>query len=280
MVPKEKLRMNTNKLLMAAAAAALIAGTSGAVAQEHGGAAEKAAPKAPAGEIHQNARPAMPAKPAPGPAAQNRGEQRNAGRPETTGQAPAQQNEPRERATDEKRGGQNRAVEDRRNAGRPETSGQAPAQNEPRERATDEKRGGQNRAVDERRNENRNVREGEGTQPENRPENRGAREDERRTTSGQGAASSRERLNANITPERRTQIRNLVINEHGAPRVDHVDFDLAVGTRVPRAFHIVEVPTAIYDIEPAWRGFDYFMVADQLVIVDPRTLEILAVIDV
>jgi hypothetical protein len=31
--------------------------------------------------------------------------------------------------------------------------------------------------------------------------------------------------------------------------------------------------------ESSWRGYDYFMVGDQIVIVDPRSMEIVAIID-
>jgi Protein of unknown function (DUF1236) len=32
-------------------------------------------------------------------------------------------------------------------------------------------------------------------------------------------------------------------------------------------------------MEPSWRGYDYFMVGEQIVIVDPRSMEIVAIID-
>jgi hypothetical protein len=35
----------------------------------------------------------------------------------------------------------------------------------------------------------------------------------------------------------------------------------------------------IVEIEPAWRGFEYFMIGDQIVIVDPRSMEIVAVVE-
>jgi hypothetical protein len=41
----------------------------------------------------------------------------------------------------------------------------------------------------------------------------------------------------------------------------------------------VPVPRGIVEIEPSWRGYDYFMVGDQIVIVDPRSMEIVAVVD-
>jgi hypothetical protein len=34
------------------------------------------------------------------------------------------------------------------------------------------------------------------------------------------------------------------------------------------------VPEAAFAIEPAWRGYDYFMVCVQIVIVDPLSIEI------
>ena len=46
----------------------------------------------------------------------------------------------------------------------------------------------------------------------------------------------------------------------------------------PRPVRIVELPRDIVEIEPAWRGYDYFMVGDRFVIVDPVTLEIVAIL--
>ena len=42
---------------------------------------------------------------------------------------------------------------------------------------------------------------------------------------------------------------------------------------------IMEIQT-VFAIEPAWRGYDYFMVGDQIVIVDPRSMEIVAILEV
>ena len=84
-----------------------------------------------------------------------------------------------------------------------------------------------------------------------------------------------------LNDEQRTKIRQTVISAHGAPRVSHVDFDLAVGTVVPRGrIHFVPVPRLLVDIEPAWRGYDYFIYEDELVIIDPRTMTIIAVVPV
>ena len=84
----------------------------------------------------------------------------------------------------------------------------------------------------------------------------------------------------NITPEHRTQIHDIIIKERSAPRVDHVEFNVSVGTVVPRSVRLVTVPRQIIEIEPEWRGYEYFMVGDQIVIVNPRSMEIVAVLDV
>jgi hypothetical protein len=66
-----------------------------------------------------------------------------------------------------------------------------------------------------------------------------------------------------LSDEQRTKLRQTVIGAHGAPRVSHVDFDLAVGTVIPRGrIHIVPVPRMLVDLEPAWRGFLYFIYED------------------
>lgn len=88
----------------------------------------------------------------------------------------------------------------------------------------------------------------------------------------QGSAS------ATLTTEQRTRIHTTVIKEKNAPRVTNVNFSLSVGTVVPKSVRVVPVPATIVEIQPAWRGFLYFLVGDQVVIVEPGTLRIIAVI--
>jgi hypothetical protein len=57
-----------------------------------------------------------------------------------------------------------------------------------------------------------------------------------------------------------------------------VDFSVNVGTVVPRTIKLAPIPTTIVEIEPTWRGFEYFLVGDEIVVVDPATLRIVAVL--
>jgi len=52
------------------------------------------------------------------------------------------------------------------------------------------------------------------------------------------------------------------------PRVDNVNFAESVGTVVPSTVHIVAVPEALIAIPPEWRGDEYFVVRDEIIIVD------------
>ena len=154
------------------------------------------------------------------------------------------------------------------NRGR-ETTGQAPqAQpNERREpnRAAEDHKGTSNRATEEKKLEPNHATGEHGNNERNGP------------TVGEGKGSTN--VTVNITPEQRTRIHEVFVKERSAPRVDRVDFSLSVGTAVPRSVHIVTVPQSIVEIQPTWRGYEYFMVGNQIVIVNPRSMEIVAVLD-
>jgi len=84
--------------------------------------------------------------------------------------------------------------------------------------------------------------------------------------------------NVNLSVEQRSKIHSIIVARSGGPRVAHVDFDVHVGVAVPRTVVLAPVPEDIVVIEPEWRGFEYFLVGDEIVVVDPATLEIVAVL--
>ena len=53
----------------------------------------------------------------------------------------------------------------------------------------------------------------------------------------------------------------------------------AVGASVPRTVRFYSLPVELLDIYPGWRGYDYFLVGNQIIVVNPRTLEIVAILD-
>jgi hypothetical protein len=98
----------------------------------------------------------------------------------------------------------------------------------------------------------------------------------------QGAREGERGSNVSVsfTTEQRTKIRETVFKERNAPRVGKVDFSIKEGTVIPRTVRVVEIPDVIVEIHPEWRTYKYFIVNEELVVVDPATLRIVAVIDV
>jgi hypothetical protein len=93
------------------------------------------------------------------------------------------------------------------------------------------------------------------------------------TTTGQAGAG------AKLSTEQRTKISS-VIREQRVQPVTNVNFSISVGTRVPRTVSFHALPREVVTIYPQWRGYEYFLVNNQIVVVNPRTLEIVDVIDV
>ena len=86
-------------------------------------------------------------------------------------------------------------------------------------------------------------------------------------------------MNVQLDEQQRNEIRTTVLNGRGAPRVSNVDFDVTVGTVIPRGrIHVVPVPETLVRIEPEWRGFLYFVYEDEVVVVNPRDMKIVAVV--
>ena len=81
-----------------------------------------------------------------------------------------------------------------------------------------------------------------------------------------------------LTTEQKTTIRNTVINT--GPKVTNVNFDIKVGVVVPRTVRVAPLPATIIEIEPSWRGYMYFVYADEIIVVEPGTLRIVAVLEV
>jgi hypothetical protein len=86
----------------------------------------------------------------------------------------------------------------------------------------------------------------------------------------------------NLTTEQKSKIRTSVIQSSSAPKVSRsqINFNIGIGTVVPRSVHFVAVPATLVEIHPAWRGYSYFIVDDEIIIVEPRSLRIVAVLTV
>jgi Protein of unknown function (DUF1236) len=125
-----------------------------------------------------------------------------------------------------------------------------------------------------------------GTEPKGAQEERGVRE-RSQEEQGKTGVNGNERLgqsrgssktSVQLSQDQRTRIQAVIGKEH-APRFSGSEhFDITVGARVPRDVHVAVLPEDIVSIVPEYRGFDYILVGDSILIVDPVTLEIVAVI--
>ncbi|MGA8323279.1 MAG: DUF1236 domain-containing protein [Xanthobacteraceae bacterium] len=82
-----------------------------------------------------------------------------------------------------------------------------------------------------------------------------------------------------LSQDQRSKI-GATIGKHPSARVTtDVHFNISVGATVPRSVHVVTVPEDVIEIVPQYEGYDYIVVGEQVLIVDPNTMEIVAVID-
>jgi hypothetical protein len=97
--------------------------------------------------------------------------------------------------------------------------------------------------------------------------------DRSQVTTGQAGAG------AKLTTEQRTKISTVIKNERVEP-LNNVNFSISIGTRVPHDVRFHPLPAEVVTIYPEWRGYNFVRVHDQILVIDPATFEIVAVLDV
>jgi len=203
---------------------------------------------------------------------------------DTPERAPAaQQNAPAEKVAPSMKGGEQKAPQttgqatpDAKSGKAKETTGQAPksdadqkAQGPSRSMDTDSKPGAATGKSDLNgaSKTEQNAQSPSGSSPKSTQSTT-----EQKGTTGQGAAGS-----AKLTTEQRTKIGS-VIKEQKVERVN-LNVSVSVGTRIPADVRLHPLPQQVIVIYPEWRGYDYILVGDQIVIINPRTHEIVAIIE-
>jgi hypothetical protein len=94
-----------------------------------------------------------------------------------------------------------------------------------------------------------------------------------RATTGQGAAAG----SANLSTEQRTKITTIVRQNKVEPA--HLNVSIRVGTRVPESVRFYPLPAEVFVVYPEWRGYNYILVGNQILVINPRTHEIVAILD-
>jgi hypothetical protein len=207
--------------------------------------------------------------------------------------APAQQSAPAEHgAAPEQRG--NAGGQINRDAARPEMKSTQTEQKPgaaTNQRAEENNQGPKSKTLSTDNADKAGVRDnttGPNMKPENRAEdnemNKAGRIDQKMSNESEGRSGRRDETvgqagaGAKLTTEQRTKITTVIRGQHVAP-VEHVNFSISVGTRVPRDVRFYPLPAEVITYYPEWRGYEFILVGDQVVVIDPRSFEIVAVLD-
>jgi uncharacterized protein DUF1236 len=272
-------------LLLTTASLALVASAGLASAQPHerGG-----GPGGPAGGMHAPGGPPPsggmhnPGGQAPGGAQGPHGELKGphgyGPEPGNRAETPRQQHmEPGRRAEPERqRTEPNRRAEPERKA---EPNRRAEPQHRPeQQRATEQQR----RATEEKNRADRQREERNAERDRGAREQKGAEErrgEERRPDRERVGERNREieQARTRLSMQDREKLHRSFDFEHA--RVSRVDFDYHVGHRVPGHVHLFPVPREVIGFFPYYREYSYFVVGDEICIVNPATYEVVDVID-
>jgi hypothetical protein len=250
-----------NRFMITAATAALIAGTGFAHAQGTGATKEAPAKEAPAASpgTHQSAPSATPMN-REGGAEHGMKSTQSEEKMQPQGTKAQQAQDMKSPAREEKSTQDNMKGEKAKST-----------QTEERSKSTQNEKGA---ASKDMKAEGREDRTGN-MKAEGREDRSGMKAEGREgrsETVGQAGAGSK------LTTEQRTRITTVIRDQHIAP-VSNVNFAVSIGTRVPRDIGFHPLPAEIVTIYPEWRGYEFFLVRNEIVVVDPRTLEIVAVLE-
>lgn len=138
----------------------------------------------------------------------------------------------------------------------------------------------------EERSGERNGKGNSAAKPENQTEPRAAETPARNSkpsvsesapnrpsTTGQGAAGA-----TKPSAEQRTKISTTIRQQNVRPQ-RNVNFTVAIGTKVPRSgVKFYRLPATVISLYPEWRGYDYILVGNEILVIHPRTREIVDVI--
>jgi hypothetical protein len=264
----------TNRFLISVAAAALLAGTGFANAQGTGMGRDAGSP----GSTTQQSAPSDRGGGASGGAMQ-----RDSGG--TTGMKGTESEkstgtERNQRAQDQMKGGKDMKAEGKEDRGgtkadqKGQTTGQGTMQ---RDQGTTQQRDRdqtqqRDQTTTQGRDQPTTQKDQKAQGKEDRMQKQGGAAGQDTTTTGQAGAG------AKLSTEQRTQITS-AIKETRVQPVTNVNFSVSVGTRVPRDVTFHTLPPRVVTIYPEWRSYKYILVKEQIVIVDPDTYEIVAVLE-
>ena len=97
------------------------------------------------------------------------------------------------------------------------------------------------------------------------------------TATNSAQSSTNVNASVNINDQQRTRVAESITRLNVQP-LTNVNFSLTVGTAVPRDIRLQTLPADVEEIVPQYRGYSFFVVRDEIVIVEPSTYQIVTVL--
>jgi hypothetical protein len=154
--------------------------------------------------------------------------------------------------------------------GKDEKSETTPQRGAQQERNTQDKGTEQKGAQDERGTQQHGAQEETGKS--------GVNGSEQHASQKPDSSKASHGASVQLSQTQRTKIQSVIGKSSEARATTDVKFDVSVGARVPRDVHFEVLPRDVVEIVPQYEGFDYVVVGDNILIIDPDSLEIVAVI--
>ena len=98
-------------------------------------------------------------------------------------------------------------------------------------------------------------------------------DESKKSTTGQGAAA----VSAKLSTEQCSKITTIIRSHKVEPA--KLNVTVSVGTRVPDSVHFYPLPAEVFVVYPEWRGYDYILVGNEILVINPRTHEIVAILE-
>ena len=97
------------------------------------------------------------------------------------------------------------------------------------------------------------------------------------TATNSAQPSTNVNASVNINDQQRTRVAESITRLNVQP-LTNVNFSLTVGTAVPRDIRLQTLPADVVEVVPQYRGYSFFVVRDEIVIVEPSTYQIVTVL--
>jgi hypothetical protein len=145
------------------------------------------------------------------------------------------------------------------------------------QRGTKEQRGAENQSGAEQRGVQDNDRAGNRMgRDQDQNQGRGDAASDNAQQNGSGARAGG--TSVKLSQDQRAKVKDVIVRDRNVARVNSASFSVNVGAKIPRDVHISALPPDVATIVPEYRGFEYVVVGDQLLIIDPNTLEIVDIL--